>query len=606
MQDQPDERQDQIAAEQMEASRGQAAAIKPGSVEYDVIVVGSGAAGGMAAYQLATSGIKVLLLEAGRMLDPAREYRTMEWPYASLRRGRLPADEVALGAAEYNMIDRPYGTAGRFEKYRKLLSYSGNTFTRNWLVDEKQNPTTGTRYAWVRARVLGGKTNFWGRVALRLSDYDFKAASRDGFGDDWPISYADVSPYYDKVDTLLGISGTKENIPQLPDSLFQRAHKLNCGEQILKAAVARMGRHLIVGRAGVTTDGVASKYRVRCMGRGRCGRGCDINASMHSPTALIFPARDTGNLTVRPNSTVSEVLMDTKTNRASGVRVIDSHTREVFDFPARVVILAASTLETTRLLLLSRSADAARGLANSSGAVGHYFCEHIMGPGASGMMPTLRGTAITNDDGRPQNSYIVRFRNITDKHPDFIRGYGLQGGSGSTEYPAHAHTTRGFGSGFKRTVRENHPMPINFTAFGEVLARRENMVELDEALKDGWGIPVLRFNYRFGDNELKMAKDMVRTAQEMLEAAGAEDIRARDEVLTEGWSIHELGTARMGNDPKTSVTSSFGQTHDVKNLFLVDGSLFVSAGCQNPTWTILALCWRAMDYLKEEMRTGRV
>jgi choline dehydrogenase-like flavoprotein len=394
----------------------------------DAIIVGSGAAGGMAAYQLATAGLKVLLLEAGRLIDPSREYRTMEWPYASLRRGRLPVDEFAFGAAEYNMIDRPYGTAARFEKYRKLLSYSGNTFTRNWLVNEKEHPTTGTRYAWVRARVLGGKTNLWGRVSLRLSDYDFKAASRDEFGDDWPISYADLSPYYDKVDTLLGISGTKENIPQLPDSIFQRALKLNCGERILRTAIAKMGRHLIPGRAGVTTEGVANKYRNRCMGRGRCGRGCDLQAPMHSPTALIYPARDTGNLTVRPNSTVSEVLVDASTNKASGVRVIDSVTKEVLDFKARVVVLAASTLESTRLLLLSKSANHPQGLANSSGAVGRYFCEHIMGPGASATMPMLRGAPITNDDGRPQSVYIVRFRNITDKHPDFIRGYGFQGG----------------------------------------------------------------------------------------------------------------------------------------------------------------------------------
>ena len=605
MQQEPD-REQQVVAEQMEESRKAAAAIKPGAASFDVIVVGSGAAGGMAAFQLATAGVKVLLLEAGRMLDPTNEYRTMEWPYASLRRGRLPADEYALGAAEYNMIDRPYGTAGRFEKYRKLLSYSGNTFSHNWMVDEKQNPTTGTQYAWVRARVLGGKTNLWGRVALRMSDYDFKAASRDGFGDDWPISYADISPYYDKVDTLLGISGTRENLPQLPDSIFQRAVKLNCGEQILRKSIAKMGRHLIPGRAGVTTDGVASKYRVRCAGRGRCGRGCDFNASMHSPTALIFPARDTGNLTVRPNSTVSEVLMDARTNRASGVRVIDSQTKEVLDFTARVVVLAASTLESTRLLLLSKSPSRPNGLANSSDAVGRYFCEHVMGPGASGMMPTLRGKAVTNDDGRPQSAYIVRFRNLEDKHPGFIRGYGLQGGSGSVEYPAHAHTTPGFGAAFKQKVRADYPAPINFTAFGEVLARRENQVELDPAVRDGWGIPVLKFNYRFGDNEIQMAKDMAETSEEMLKAAGAEDIRVRRDILTEGWSIHELGTARMGKDPKTSVTNSFGQTHDVKNLFIVDGSIFVSASCQNPTWTILALCWRAMDYLKEELRTGNI
>jgi glucoside 3-dehydrogenase (cytochrome c) catalytic subunit len=602
----PQSNPSQVLTDQAAASRRAAAAIKPGPTPYDVIIVGSGAAGGMAAYQLATEGIKVLLLEAGRLLDPSREYRTMEWPYASLRRGRLPTDEFALGVAEYNTIDRPYGTAGRFEKYRKLLSYSGNTFTRTWLVDEKQHPTTGTRYAWVRARVLGGKTNLWGRVALRMSDYDFKAASRDGFGDDWPISYADLSPYYDKVDTLLGISGTRENIPQLPDSVFQRGVKLNCGEQILRTAIAKMGRHLIPGRAGVTTEGVANKYRQRCLGRGRCGRGCDLQASLHSPTALIFPARDTGNLTLRPNSTVSEVLLDPRTNRASGVRVIDSETREVFDFTGRVVILAASTLESTRLLLLSKSADGAKGLANSSGAVGRYFCEHIMGPGASGMMPTLRGAPITNDDGRPQNTYIVRFRNITDRHPDYIRGFGFQGGSGSAEYPGHAHSTPGVGSAFKKAVRDAQPAVIGYTGFGEVLARRENQVDLDPAAKDSWGIPVLRFNYQFGDNELRMARDMADTAEEMLKAAGAENITVRRDVLTEGWSIHELGTARMGVDPKTSVTNSFGQTHDVKNLFVVDGSVFVSASCQNPTWTILALCWRAMDYLKEEMRTRRI
>jgi choline dehydrogenase-like flavoprotein len=602
---QPSDQTDVIAA-QMEASRREAAAIVPGKDQYDVIIVGSGAAGGMAAYQLATAGIKVLMLEAGRLINPAREYRTMEWPYASMRRGRLPVDEHALNVAEYNMIDRPYGTAGPFEKYRKLLSYSGNTFTRSWLVNEKDNPTTGTRYAWVRARALGGKTNLWGRVALRLSDYDFKAASRDGFGDDWPISYADISPYYDKVDLLLGISGTKENIPNLPDSIFQRPVKLNCGEQIMRKAIAKMGRHLIPGRAGVTTEGVANKYRHRCQGRGNCGRGCDLNASMHSPTALIFPARDTGNLTLRPNSTVSEVLVDPQSNKVSGVRVIDSVTREVFDFKARVVVLAASTLESTRLLLLSKSANHPHGLANSSDVVGRYFCEHIMGPGASGMMPMLRGAEITDDDGRPQSTYIARFRNITDKHPEFIRGYGFQGGSGSAEYPSHAHQTPGFGSALKKTVRANHPAVISYGAFGEVLARRENQVELDSLVNDAWGIPVLRFNYRFGDNEMKMVVDMAETAEEMLRAAGAEDIRVRREPLTEGWSIHELGTARMGTDPRTSVTNPFGQTHDVQNLFIADGSVFVSASCQNPTWTILALAWRSMDFLKEEMRRGNV
>ncbi|HXW04855.1 MAG TPA: GMC family oxidoreductase [Vicinamibacterales bacterium] len=597
---------DKVQAEQEEASRTAAASIKPGQVAYDVIVVGSGAAGGMAAYQLATAGVKVLLLEAGRTIDPSREYRTMEWPYATMRRGRLPVEEVALGAPEYNMIDRPYGTAPRFEKYRKVLSYSGNTFTRNWLVNEKEHPTTGTRYAWVRARALGGKTNLWGRVSLRLSDYDFKAASRDGFGEDWPIGYADVAPYYDKVDLLLGISGTKENLPQLPDSIFQRPLKLNCGELILKRAIAKMGRHLIPGRAGVTTEGVANKYRARCLGRGRCGRGCDLQAPMHSPTALLWPARDTGNLTIRPNSIAAEVLVDPRSNKASGVRVIDRLTRESMDFPARAVVLAASTLESTRILLRSTSRNHPNGLANSSGTVGHYFCEHIMGPRASGFLPVLRGRTPTNDDGRPQSIYIARFRNLEEKHPAFIRGYGFQGASGSLEYPSHAHTTPGLGASFKKTVRENNPAFITLSGFGEVLARRENRVSLDPEVKDAWGLPVLRFDYRFGDNDLKMAADMAETAEEMLKAAGAEGIQVVREPLTEGWSIHELGTARMGINSKTSATNAFCQTHDVRNLYVVDGGVFVSAGCQNPTWTILALCWRAMDHLKEEMQRGHV
>lgn len=583
-----------------------ARAATPPRQPYDVIIVGSGAAGGMAGYQLAMAGLRVLMLEAGRALDPFNEFKTMEWPYATPERGGLPPGEHAMSAAEYNMVDRPYGTAKRFEKYKTVYSYSGNRYSKHSVVDERQHPFTGTPYAWVRARVLGGKTNIWGRVALRLSDYDFKAKSRDGHGEDWPIGYADIAPYYDKVDRLLGISGTTENLPQLPDSIYQRPIKLNCGEMILKKAIAPMGRRLIPGRAGVTTDGVANKYRSPCMGRGRCGRGCDIQAAFHSPSALIFPARDTGKLDLRPNSTVSEVLVDPKTGKATGVRVIDSVTRQVYDYRARIVVLAASTLESTRLLLNSKSRLFPNGLANSSGLVGHYFCEHIMGPGARGYLPMLRGRDVTNDDGRPTGVYIARFRNITDKDQRFLRGYGFQGASGCSSFPGYAASLPGFGASFKAKVRELYPTPISIGAFGEVLARYENAVDIDPELKDAWGIPVLRFGYRFGENELAMAKDMAETAEEMLKAAGCEDIRVTRDHLTEGWSIHELGTARMGVDPKTSVTNSFGQTHDVKNLFIADGSVFVSAGCQNPTWTILALAWRASEYLAQEAKRGNI
>jgi len=583
------------------------AQITPRSGKWDVIVVGSGAAGGMAAFQLAMAGVKVLVLEAGRMLDTKKEYRTMEWPYVSMRRHRLPPGVRSIGVAEYNFVDRPYGNDPALQKFKKLTSYGGNTFTRNWVVNEKEHPTTGTPYAWVRARILGGKTNFWGRGALRYGPLEFKAASHDGYDVDWPIGYDDVSPYYDKVDRLLGCSGTKEGLVQVPDGVFQRPSKLNCVEVAFKRSIEKMGRKYIPGRAGVTTDGVLhNRYRARCMGRGRCGRGCDIQSTFHSPTALIYPARDSGNLTVRPYSVVSEVLVDETGTRATGVRVVDANTRQVMDFRARVVVLGAGTLDTTRILFNSKSAQHPNGLGNSSGVLGCHLSEHMMGVRGSGFIPARIGTESTLDDGRPVPPYVPRFRNVTDKHPDFIRGYHFQGGGGCGEYPGMAHDITGFGKAFKSSVRKHYPAMISLGGFGEVLPRRENRVTLDPDVKDAWGIPVLKFDFTFGDNELKMAKDMAASLEEMLTAAGAEDIRVSDEVLPPGWSIHEIGTARMGDDPKTSVTDRYCRLHDVKNVYLADASPFVSGGTQNTTWSILAMCWRTMDYLKERMTTGDV
>jgi glucoside 3-dehydrogenase (cytochrome c) catalytic subunit len=588
-------------------SRRLAASIKPGSRNWDVIVVGSGAAGGMAAFQLATAGIKVLMFEAGRMLDHKAEYRTMEWPYASPRRGRLPLDHRPIAVAEYSFLDRPYGANPQMAKYAKVTSYAGNTFTRNWVVNEKEHPTTGTPYSWVRARVLGGKTNFWGRGALRYGPLQFDAARLDGYDVDWPIRYTDVSPYYDKVDVLLGCSGTKEGLDQVPDGIFQRPSKLNCVEVAFKRAIAPLGRHYIPGRAGVTTDGVLNnKYRSRCLGRGRCGRGCDVNANFHSPTALVYPARDSGNLTIRPYSVVSEVVLDEATGRAGGVRVIDANTREVMDFKAKVVVLGAGCLDSTRILLNSKSARHPQGMGNSSGLLGCHLSEHAMGPRGSGFIPQRIGTEATLDDGRPVTPYVPRFRNVKDKHPDFIRGYHFQGGGGAYEYPGMAHDLPGFGKAFKSSVRKYYPALISLGGFGEVLPRKENRVSLDAEVKDAWGIPVLRFDYTFGDNEKKMAKDMGDSVEEMLRAAGAENIKVDRELLPPGWSIHEIGTARMGDEAKTSVTDRWCRLHDVPNVYMADAAPFVSGGTQNTTWSILAMCWRTMDYLKEQMRTGSV
>jgi choline dehydrogenase-like flavoprotein len=477
-------------------------------------------------------------------------------------------------------------------------------------VDEKDHPYTGTKYAWVRARNLGGKTAIWGRLALRLSDYDFKAKSRDGYGEDWPISYADIAPYYDKVDLYLGIGGHKENLPHLPDSLFQRSPRLNPSEVRLRQSLKKMNRVLTPYRAGVTTDGLKhNKYRSRCYGRGACNRragGCDIHAAFDSPTGLIYPAMDTGNLTLRTNSTAYEVTVDPATGKARGVAFVDTETGRHYEAKGKAVIVAASTLESARLLLLSKSKAHPSGIGNSSGHVGHNFCEHLMGPSILGRVKDLVGKPRTLDDGRPGGFYIPRYRNLDERHPKFLRGYGFEGAGGTGMIPGRASSTPGFGTDFKKTVRDEAGAFVHMGGFGEVLPRFESAVSIDPAVKDRWGIPVLRFDYSFGDNEKQMALDMAATGREMFEAAGIEILHSDADLLTEGWSIHELGTARMGSDPKTSVLNQFQQSHDVKNLFVVDGSSHVNASCQNPTWTIMALAWRSCDHLADALGKGNL
>jgi len=578
---------------------------------YDAVVVGSGAAGGMAAHVLTSQGMKVLLLEAGKKLPIEQELRSMEWPYDHPRRGDAPPGSHAIRYNEYNVRQPPYATKSAFKHvFSYVGGWGGGDYVKNILVDEKDHPYTGTRYAWVRARLLGGKTNIWGRLALRLSDYDFKGKSHDGYGEDWPIAYADLAPFYDKVDLYLGISGHKENLPHLPDSLFQRPNKLTAPEVKLRKTLATMGRTLTPYRAGVTTDGVKhNKYRSKCFGRGACGRrpgGCDIHAAFDSPTGLIYPAMDTGNLTLRTNSIAHEVLVDPNTGKARGISFVDAVNHRTYEAKARVVILAASTLESARLLLLSKSRQHPNGIGNSSGHVGHNFCEHVMGPGVTGLVKEMVGAPPTLDDGKPGGFYVARFRNLQDKQSGFIRGYGFEGGSGFSIFPGNAWDTPGFGGQFKKSVREHAGAFINMGGFGEVLPRYENYMDLDPEVKDSWGIPVLRFHYQFSDNEKKMCEDMATAGREMFEAAGVEVVGVDKNILTEGWSIHELGTARMGTDPKTSVLNQFQQSHDVKNLFVVDGSSHVSASCQNPTWTIMALAWRSCEHLADESKRGNL
>jgi choline dehydrogenase-like flavoprotein len=575
---------------------------------YDAIVIGSGAAGGMASYVLTAQGLNVLLLEAGRKLDINAELKSMEWPYDHPRRGDMPSKYHALTLNEYNVRTPPYAQGLPHEKvFSYAQGWGGSDYSKNIVVDEKQHPYTGTPYAWVRARCLGGKTNIWGRLALRMGDLDFKAKSYDGYGEDWPIGYADIEPYYDRVDRLLGISGVRENLPYLPDSLFQRPYKLNEPEVRLRTTLQKMGRTATPYRAGVTTDGlVHNKYRSKCYGRGSCWRragGCDIHAAFDSPTGLIYPAQDTGRLHVRTNATARAITVDPATGKARGVAFVDTVTGRDYEARARAVVVAASTLESARLLLLSASRQHPHGLGNSSRHLGHNFCEHLMGPAVTALVRDRIGAARSIEDGRPGGFYVPRFRNLSEKRSDFIRAYGFEGGSGLTMFPAGADAP-GFGTAWKQSVRERAGAFISMGGFGEVLSRYENSVSLDPAVKDAWGIPVLRFNYRFGDNERKMAADMAESAREMFDAAGFEVVSVDKGLLTEGWSIHELGTARMGTDPKTSVLNPFQQSHDVSNLFVVDGSSHVSASCVNPTWTIMALAWRSCEYLADQLKKG--
>ncbi len=582
------------------------------STTYDAVVVGSGAAGGMACHALTAHGLKVLLLEAGTYQDTGKILHSMEWPYDHPQRGKMPPDYHALTAAEYKFRSLPYA---QNSPYAKVTSYvqgwNGTDYSKTLVVDEKQNPYTGTKYAWVRSRVVGGKTNIWGRLALRLSDYDFKAKDRDGYGENWPITYADIEPYYDKVDLYLGVSGFPEGLAWLPDGKFQRPIRLTYSELHMRNTLKKMNRVLTPYRAGVTTDGLKhNKYRSRCYGRGACERhvgGCDIHAAFDSPTGLIRPAYDTGNLTMRTNATVHEVTVDKKTGKATGVAFIDSETRKSYQVKARTVVLAASTLESARLILLSKSTIYPNGIGNSSGHAGHNFCEHVMGPSVAGFMPELVGKARTLDDGHPGGFYIPRYRNL-DKNSksEFLRGYGFEGGSGAAMISSSVYDTPGFGEEYKKNARRMAGASINMGAFGEVLARYENQVEIDPAVKDTWGIPVLKFNYKFGENERKMCQDMAISGREMFEAAKFEVLSSSSKMETEGWSIHELGTSRMGNDPKTSVVNQYQQFHDVKNLFVVDGSTHVNASCQNPTWTIMALCWRSCDYLADQLQKGQI
>jgi choline dehydrogenase-like flavoprotein len=554
---------------------------------YDAIVVGSGANGGWAAKELCEAGLEVAVLEAGHKLDPSTDFSEHTLPHELPLRGRQDPRTAAFER-------RPIGRR----------NYACEETTVSFFADEVDHPFTFPEkrpFWWIRGNRVGGRTIMWGRQSYRMSDWDFKAASRDGFGDDWPISYADVAPYYDKVESFIGVSGSREGVEVLPDGDFLPPMPLSCGEQMLKKAVDGMGRHLFIGRAAVLTR--RHRGRAECHYCGPCHRGCLTASYFSSPSSTLPAAAATGKMTLIPNAMVHRVTLDPEA-RADGVLYFDTTTGVEQRVRAPIVILAASTLASARLLLGSADERFPQGLANSSGLVGHYLMDHIFAVGADGYLPLRRG-AKAELAKRPNGAYIPRFRNLETRQAAFIRGYGYQGGESVTVYE-QAYSMPGFGADWKARVKTETVARVGLTGFGEMLARRENRCYLDPKVKDAWGVPVLRIDVQHSDNERAMAQDMVEQAVAMLEAAGAEQITTRTELPPPGFAIHEVGSARMGLDPKTSVLTPFLQTHDVKNLFVMDGSCYVSIGCVNPTLTMMALTVRACEHLVAEAKRGNL
>lgn len=555
---------------------------------YDVIVVGSGATGGWAAKELCEAGLEVCMLEAGRNLDPAVDFGEHDQPREMPFKGQ--------------------GDVPAREKRRPIASkcYACTETNEEFFANEEENPwTTPPKkpFWWIRGNQVGGRTLMWGRQSYRLSDYDFKAASHDGYGDDWPISLADLEPYYEKVERFVGISGQREGLAQLPDSYFLPPMALRCGEKILKTAVDKMGRRLTIGRVANLTRN--HQGRAACHYCGPCYRGCSTGSYFSSPMSTLPAADATGKFTLVTNAVVRHVTTN-DAGKADGVFYFDRDTRNSREIKAKIVVLCASTMESTRIMMNSANDQNPNGLANSSDVLGHYLMDHFMYPGAAAVMPMRKGAKRENAI-RPTGIYIPRFRNIDSKDKRFLRGFGYQGGENVTVHE-HAYATKGFGKEFKEEVAnpDNTESTVRLTGFGEMLAKHENRIFLDDKVRDAWEIPVLRVDCSQGDNEAAMAKDMTESALEMLEAAGGEIASTTTEYPPPGFAIHEVGTARMGDDPKTSVLNKWCQSHDIDNLFVMDGSCFVSIGCQNPTLTMMALTARSCDYLVEEHKRGNL
>ncbi len=550
---------------------------------FDAIVVGSGITGGWAAKELTEKGLKTLVLERGRKLEHVKDYTTANTPIWDLPHRNQPT-----------AVDRENHPI-------QSTVYAFNEGTKHLWINDKDHPyTTPPKqpFIWLRGNHVGGRSLMWGRQTYRWSDLDFEANAKDSIAVDWPIRYKDIAPWYSYVEKYIGVSGQAENLPQLPDSEFLPPMDMFCVEKRLKGSIEKKWpkRVMTMGRAANLTK--AHNGRSACQHRNLCYRGCPYGAYFSSQSSTLPAAAATGNMTLRPNSLVETLLFDKDKSKATGVRVLDTETGKSVEYKAKVVFLCASTLGSTQILLQSTSDRFPNGFGNASGELGHNLMDHLFNLHAYG---DFDGDLDKYYNGqRPNGIYIPRFRNVWDKHPDYIRGFGFQGSASRAGWE-DKKSQPGIGAAFKKSITELGGWKMAFYGFGEILPYHDNKVQLNPNKKDIHGMPTLYIETKLRENELAMKKDILASAKEMMESAGAKNVSVWDGQAPMGSGIHEMGTARMGKDPKTSVLNKWNQCHEAKNVFVTDGSCMTSASCVNPSLTYMALTARAVDYAVKEL-----
>lgn len=555
---------------------------------YDAIVVGTGISGGWAAKELCENGLKTLVLERGRMVTHIKDY-----PTANLDPWDMP-----------NNGDLTPEQKSRQEKQART-GYTVRAESSHWFVDDLTHPYNETkRFDWMRGYHVGGRSIMWGRHSYRWSDLDFEANAKDGIAVDWPVRYNDIAPWYDRVEEYIGVSGENLGLSQLPDGKFEPMMQLNCVEQHFREQVAEQfdGRVVTAGRVAHITSDKQYDGRSKCQFRNRCIRGCPFGGYFSSVSSTLPAAERTGNMTLRANSIVHEVIYDAATGKASGVKVIDRETKESMVFNAKIVFLCASAMASSAILMQSKSERFPNGLGNDSDQLGRNIMDHQLGVGANG---TFDGFEDKYYKGRkPNGVYIPRFRNLdTNTKKDYLRGFGYQGGASRGNWE-EAIAEHAFGKDLKEAVLKPGGWTMGIMGFGEVLPYEENRFTLDYDNLDEWGLPTLTFDAEFKENEWKMREDMKAQAVAMLEQAGFKNVNAYDNPGALGLGIHEMGTARMGRDPKTSVLNGYNQVHSCPNVFVTDGSFMTSASCVNPSLTYMAFTARAANYAAEQLKKG--